>query len=394
MDFQAEYDVIVAGGGVAGAAAALEAARSGMSVALVEKTVLLGGLATTGLVLVYLPLCDGNGRQVTFGIAEELLHLSLRYGPGNIPAGWRSGRQLDEPGRYRVVFNPASFVLALDEALEEAGVELWLDTLMACPVLDGGRVAGLEVENKGGRGLLRARCIVDATGDADVAYRAGAPCQTGRNWLSLWVLEVDGSAETPAGALPKMTWVGANAHGGGQPADIPRLTGVEPRDATEFVLAGRRLLRHRYRDLYASGAADRETLFPAALPAMAQFRTTRRIVSRDGLRPGQDGRAREASIGLMGDWRKAGPVWEIPYGALLPQRVDGLLVAGRCLDAEGDAWDVARVIPPAALSGQAAGAAAALAVRAGVSPQAVDAGPLQAHLRDRGVRLTLGEVGL
>jgi len=80
--FSREYDVLVAGGGVAGVAAALAASRAGRSVALVEKTVLLGGLATTGLINHYLPICDGNGRQVCYVIAEELLHLSIRYGPG------------------------------------------------------------------------------------------------------------------------------------------------------------------------------------------------------------------------------------------------------------------------------------------------------------------------
>ena len=79
--FEKRYDVIVAGAGVAGVAAALECARAGLKTALLEKTVLPGGLATTGLVNVYLPLCDGAGRQVIFGIAEELHRLSLKYGP-------------------------------------------------------------------------------------------------------------------------------------------------------------------------------------------------------------------------------------------------------------------------------------------------------------------------
>ncbi|MGI6208703.1 MAG: FAD-dependent oxidoreductase [Anaerolineae bacterium] len=392
MDYQADYDVVVAGGGIAGVAAALEAARCGMSVALVEKTVLLGGLATTGLILVYLPLCDGNGTQVTFGIAEELLHLSLKYGPGQVPEGWKQGAQLEERSRYRVVFNPASFVLALDEVLEEAGVELWLDTLVTRPVVEDGRAAGVEVENKAGRGTLRGRCLVDATGDADLAFRAGAPCAEGLNWLSLWALEVDTAGE--GGARPKMTWVGANANGRGQSADMPRVSGCGPRDATEFVLAGRRLLRERYRERYASGQANRDTLYPVALPAMAQFRTTRRILGREGMRPGQAGVTRPDSIGLVGDWRTAGPVWEVPFGALVPQGVSGLVVAGRCLDAEGDAWEVARVIPPAALTGQAAGAAAALAVRSQTSPDQLPVQALQDHLRGRGVPLHLAEVGL
>ena len=91
MEFTQKYDIVVAGAGVAGVAAALEAARSGYKTALVEKTVLFGGLATAGLINVYLPLCDGRGRQVIFGIAEELLHLSIQYGPGTVPAGWKGG---------------------------------------------------------------------------------------------------------------------------------------------------------------------------------------------------------------------------------------------------------------------------------------------------------------
>ena len=86
---ETSYDVIVVGAGVAGVAAALEAARAGLSTALIEKTIFTGGLATTGLVNIYLPLCDGRGTQVSFGIAEELLQLSLKYGPGDIPATWR-----------------------------------------------------------------------------------------------------------------------------------------------------------------------------------------------------------------------------------------------------------------------------------------------------------------
>ena len=116
LSFDCCCDVAVVGGGIAGVAAALQAARSGMKTILIEKTILTGGLATTGLVYFYLPLCDGNGRQVTFGITEELLRASLQYGPGDIPADWH------EPGagrRLQAVFSPAAFVLAMDEMLEK-----------------------------------------------------------------------------------------------------------------------------------------------------------------------------------------------------------------------------------------------------------------------------------
>ena len=84
------YDVAVIGGGVAGVAAALAAARRGAKTVLIEKTVAMGGLATNGLVLVYLALCDGLGHQVSFGITEELLKISNKYGPYD-PKDWKNG---------------------------------------------------------------------------------------------------------------------------------------------------------------------------------------------------------------------------------------------------------------------------------------------------------------
>jgi len=183
------YDLIVAGGGVAGAAAALEAARAGLRVALVEKTIITGGLATAGLINIYLPLCDGRGHQVTFGIAEELLQLSLRYGPGNVPVDWRQGGKGECHSRYTATFSPAAFALALDEALSKAGVTLWFDTLICAAEVKGNRVTGIEVENKSGRSLFTAPVFIDATGDADVAHYTGAECAEADNCLSIWGIE-------------------------------------------------------------------------------------------------------------------------------------------------------------------------------------------------------------
>ena len=86
-----EYDVIVVGGGVAGVSAALSAARNGAKVLLIEKTTVLGGLATAGLVILYFPLDDGCGHKVIGGVSEELLHASIKYGYDNLPAAWKDG---------------------------------------------------------------------------------------------------------------------------------------------------------------------------------------------------------------------------------------------------------------------------------------------------------------
>ena len=121
---------------------------------------------------------------------------------------------------------------------------------------------------------------------------------------------------------------------------------------------------------------------------MAQFRMTRMIRGRETVAE-RCGESREGSIGLIADCRKVGAVWEVPYGALVPRGVEGLLAAGRCVSAEGYAWQVTRLIPAAALTGQVAGIAAALAARAGTSPDRLAAADVQAAARGKGIVLHL-----
>ncbi|MDR3174489.1 MAG: FAD-dependent oxidoreductase, partial [Treponema sp.] len=180
------FDLIVAGGGVAGIAAALAGARRGVKTMLVEKGVFLGGLATLGLINWYEPLCDGAGRTMTTGIAEELLKLSVAYGYGDIPEQWlRQGEPKPEPHkRYASRFNPAVFALALNELLVKNGVELRYDMIASWPVMEGSRCTGLITESAGGREYIPATVIIDATGDADIMARAGVPCRNGVNYLT------------------------------------------------------------------------------------------------------------------------------------------------------------------------------------------------------------------
>ena len=88
-----KYDIIVLGGGVAGVAAALSAKREGKNVLLIEKSLTLGGLATIGLINLFVPMCNGRGKQIIFGMAEELLRLSVQYGYDTIPDEWRGGER-------------------------------------------------------------------------------------------------------------------------------------------------------------------------------------------------------------------------------------------------------------------------------------------------------------
>ncbi|HEX2952133.1 MAG TPA: FAD-dependent oxidoreductase, partial [Armatimonadota bacterium] len=297
MEFTEQYDIVVVGAGVAGIAAALAAARDGFKTALVEKTIIPGGLATSGLVFVYLPLCDGNGTQVTYGISEELLKLSFRYGPGNVPTDWREKRNAHERERYSTCFSPASFVLALDETLQQAGVDIWFDTLVCATRCEDQRIKAIEVENKSGRGVINGYCFIDASGDADLAYHSGAQCAKGDNWLSIWALQTSLQSAQLAvehhdGArLLNMFCLGGDNAGIGSPTDIPKMDGTDGKQVTKFVLEGRRLLREFYQQQHDNGGmTSRENLFPLTLPNMAQFRTTRRIVGSTTLTDNQHGR--------------------------------------------------------------------------------------------------------
>ena len=181
-----DYDVIVAGGGVAGVAAAVSAARLGKRVLLVEKTVSLGGLATIGLINLFVPMCNGRGVQIIRGMAEELLRLSISKGYDTLPEVWRNG----EPGfgktgvRYLTKYSTPIFIMQLTEFVKEAGVDLLFDTVVSEPVMDGNRIKGVILDSKSGREYYSAKICVDTTGDADLLYRAGVPTVEGGNYVA------------------------------------------------------------------------------------------------------------------------------------------------------------------------------------------------------------------
>ena len=392
MEFQKKFDIVVAGGGIAGVAAALAAARRGKEVALIEKTAYFGGLATSGIVNVYLPLCDGYGHQVAFGLPEELLIASQKYGPGHIPTTWKNGTELHEWDRYRADFSPASFILALDELLEEAGVDLWFDTVVIGTKTSGDRLKKIVVANKSGIGTIAAKCFVDATGDSDLAAFAGLKYHEERNAMTSWILEKRRTATRPRSTLEGP--VGTRIVGALSLTanDLPK--GVNGKIVTTSILSGRDAYRKLLADEYASGAEDRGTHYPLMVPAMATLRHTRCIDGKFALKPGMEWTRFEDSVGIIADWRKPGYVWEIPYRTLLPRKLKGLLAAGRCTAARGDAWEVTRVIPTAALTGEAAGVAAAIAVEEKITPDEVKMTRLAGELHKNGVVLHFADLGL
>ena len=187
------YDVVVAGAGVAGVAAAIAATRQGAKTALIEKQCLLGGLATSGLIYVYLPLCDGCGNQIIYGLSEEMIRRSTEYGPFDVPEKWggpKGGFQGIPSERFRCSFSPAGFTLTLDKMLAEADVDLWLDTIVCGAEKDGDTLKSITVFNTSGMTKINAKCFVDATGGAYLANLAGAKVITSENYVTPWVIEM------------------------------------------------------------------------------------------------------------------------------------------------------------------------------------------------------------
>ena len=131
------YDIIVAGGGVSGIAAAVSASRMGKKVLLIEKTICLGGLATIGLINLFVPLCNGRGVQIIKGMAEELLQLSVKYGYDTIPDCWKNGNPTKDGPRYVTRYSVPIFVLALTEFIKSEGVSILYDSVVSDVAMEG-----------------------------------------------------------------------------------------------------------------------------------------------------------------------------------------------------------------------------------------------------------------
>lgn len=362
----ATKDVIVAGGGIAGVSAALAAARQGVSVALLEKQFGLGGLATLGHVVKYLPLCDGYGKQVMGGIAEELLHRSVcelrealpSAGFQPVPDCWKGDTTPEdrERRRYMATFNPYAFQMQLEDVLEEAGVELFYDTRVCSVVKNGDDLSHVIVENKSGRLALEAKAFVDASGDADLCHLAGCAVEDfPHNVLASWYYEVkNGQLCLAAFSNPYDKEHGANAPG-------PFYSGTNHRDITRQVLDSRKLLREK---LALKQAEDPSlTIHAFALPSIPDFRVTRRLKNEFSLGESHRHVWFEDCIGITGDWRRKGPIYPLPFRAIHADTCPNLFVAGRCISSDKTVIDVTRAIGTCAVTGEASGAAAAQTVR-------------------------------
>ncbi len=415
-----QADVLVIGGGSAGWAAAIAAARRGADTLLVERYGYVGGMATGGLVLVLDDWADGRRKTVAGLMQETVDRLVATGGAVQTPeeAWFRHDDHLwwrwahwgfedhysplrPKPLTYAVSFDAEQFKLLGNVMLQEAGVRIRYHSWFAQTLREGDRVVGALVESKEGRQAILGRVVVDATGDGDVFATAGAEHEVGEYIVSLahrlggvdverclaWQREHPAAADEVnrtirrlvGGAwdlwwlrttIPDVVWVNA-----------PHMTGLNATrvaDLTRAEIEGRRLIEAYlpYARQHLPGFERVELLEVSPQLGVRQTRLLRGryVVTRDDILSGRE----------FDDSVARGRAYSTPYRALLPRDLDGLLVAGRCYSATPEAQRISREIAPCVAMGEAAGTAAAQAVQSRCSPADLDVDALRRDLQRAG----------
>lgn len=432
--------VLVVGGGPAGIGAAVSAARNGSKVILLEKRGFLGGNITA----CFVENCNYFLKGTPFhseGIYAEIEEKAYqKYGNDNVRE------------RNKNAFSSEYLKVFLDEFVKEAGVDVLFHSFVNDVVMDGDHIAAVIIQTKKGPVVVQADMIIDASGDADVSFAAGVPFEQGREkdglcqpgTVSLRLAGADTQALLKNG--DRLSEIGRifkedyRAGKTGLPCkrqDLPfgRLTaggqisyvnypcayGLDPTDIRDLS-RGEMECRQYVMDIYKYLKSNFEELKNIEIASIAPeigFRDSRRIEglyhltiddmeSRkhfddviavfprfyDMLSPdaNMDGDGKVEGKGYLGHIYE--PVvdertFEIPYRAMVPKTVDNLLAAGRCISADHVAESGTRAISLCMMTGEAAGAAAALAVRSGVTPAHIDVAQLQQILTAQNIHLPL-----
>ncbi|HEY7457961.1 MAG TPA: FAD-dependent oxidoreductase [Xanthobacteraceae bacterium] len=419
-------DVLVVGGGPSGTAAAYAAAHAGADVVLLERYNHLGGLSTGGLVIWIDRMTDWEGRQVIRGFAEEVLGRFPREGvagperqhwgsrdPGL--AGYWGQRTAAFHGvvSWSPTIDPERLKLISQEMLLEAGVRVVFHGWAALPIVEDGRIAGVLFESKAGRQALMAKVVVDATGDGDIFARAGAEFDSdieagdvhhsmntafllGGVDMNRWLAfrrdereafeafmqkgrEALGFFQTPYVSWRNdiALWLGPRQSG---------LSALDVDDMTEVEIRSHRFMLSHC-EFFRAHAPGFENAYMLQSAPQLGVRHTRRLkgVARIERAQWSAGLPCADEVGVSPSVSPKFPVISVPYGALIPKTLDGLLACGRHVSCDANSHGFLREIPQCWLTGQAAGAAAALAVKTGVPPRAVAVAALQRTLRSQGV---------
>ncbi len=422
----AETDVLVCGCGPAGIGAAIAAARRGARVMATEMQSCLGGIATAGM------MSHWGGRSSSFVLPEIYARQTEK---AKVMGGFgENQRQYVDDGYATISINHEEQKIILDEMFAEAGVKVLFNTLVVGAVVESGRVNGVIVENKSGRGVIRARYTVDATGDGDVAASAGVPFFKGRETdglmqpatLMFKIGGVDysravfpGSFETKvftekgelqALALEKLPHPAGHVLLYPSPTEgavVCNMTNVIGVDGTDAQSLSDSLIKARgqigpiiaFLREYAPGYENCYILSTASLMGV---RETRHFEGVSSLTPEDILTARQfddwvvkraffnfdvhnltgASLdktGVQKEW-KQNEDYSIPFGCLLPKKIDGLLLSGRNISGSHLAHSNFRIMSVCLALGEAAGTAAALAVERCVECRELSAKDIQPFL--------------
>ena len=418
------FDVLVVGAGSAGSSAAISAARLGARTMLIDRLPFLGGTSTAVLDTFYAFYTPGERQvRVVGGIGWEVASRLKEQ-----------GMAFERPNTYGagtgVTYDPEVLKVLWERLAEDAKVEVLLHTWATGVQIDDGRTTGIRVWNKGGESVIEATVLVDASGDADLCAMAGVPYEDAKSTPNLQslstIFRVVNVEIERAAALPK-TELWARMRDAAESGEyrLPRLEGswhrtphagvvtvhmtripnvdaTDPEQLTHAEIEGRRQVREYHRFLRDRVPGFERSVLVATSPAIG-VRESRRVIgdyrlTRDDV---LGARRYEDEIALCGapiEDHAAGPdtrwtyvpgsaVYGIPYRCLLPQGVEGMLVAGRCFSATHDAHASARSMATCMAMGQAAGSAAALAAAGRKTPRELSATSLRECLLEGGALL-------
>ena len=424
-----QYDVIVAGGGASGLVAAVSAARAGARTVLIERAGCLGGTGTASMVAQWVGFFNREVRVVG-GLPFELAERVRQAGGSDGFRRYIMGEALSNPlPLINFPFNPEIVKITADEFAGGAEVDVLLQSQVAQPIVNDGRVEGIVVQNVSGRSALGASYVVDATGDAAVAAASGVPLADtdfdahGRQPCTLVfrLSNVDvprframprevkreiALAGVKSGDLPWESLSFCSTPGGSDAISLmSRLHGVDALNAEEVSRAiseGRQQIK-RLLPFLREKVPGFENAILSSIAEQLGVRETRRIVGRYTLSADDisSNRRFEDSIALGAGpvdvhhengtgvrlWMPEGP-FEIPLRVMQPESVEGLVVTGRAISATREANGGARHMATAMALGEAAGAYAALSAKRGASASADD---VRSLLRSRGALISAGD---
>jgi hypothetical protein len=397
-----EAEVVVVGGGPAGLAAAVASARTGAKTVLIEQFGYLGGTATASLMACingFRNQVEPDRTQIVRGIAEEIiLRLKELGGLGKSPYAQKPYPTLPGQLEYSYAIDTEKFKWVVLKLCVEAGVEILFHTWFCAPILEGNRLRGVIVENKSGRQAILSQVVVDASGDGDAAARAGAP---------FWQITRDEAPRLNDGLMYRLAFGSSRPPGTfacdfGSHAVVwgPGVGPLDGADAAQLSAAEIETRLKVYED-FARKQAEHPELEGAVLletPPLLGVRQTRfiegeyKLTAEDAI----TGRRFDDVVAIS-----ACPIiayygyrrylehegYDIPYRCLIPQKVENLVVAGRCISSEQQPYESHRAMAPIMAIGQAAGTAAALACLTGETPRRLEVPHLQAALVAQGAEL-------